>query len=451
MPMIPILLALTGSVVQFGIACEGLVPQWDIVAVSEVDLVWSGHPVGFSLLTAPPYQYVAYYDRERTLVVTAKRLGEDRWQYKRLPTSVGWDSHNGIVMAVDPSGCLHVSGNMHVSPLIYFRMTEPHNLESLVPVQGMVGREENRVTYPRFVIMSDGGLIFFYRDGASGPGRQLFNIYDPASRSWRRLLNKPLLDGGEEMSAYPSGPVLGPDGRWHLCWMWRDTPDCSTNHDISYARSPDLIHWENAAGVPLALPITPVTKGVVVDPVPAKQGLINVGHHVGFDTKHRPIVTYHKYDANGNSQIFNARWEQDHWVIYQTSDWDYRWEFSGGGSIGVEISAGHVHVAPSGRLVQSFTHHRYGSGIWILDEQSLRPEQTCRAVSEIPRTILRVESDFPGMEVRVAWDSGSPAEGESFLLRWETLPPNRDRPRSGPLPPPSHLRLYHLRRAGSER
>lgn len=449
--MITILFGLIGAVGQTVPICEDLVPRWDIAAANDVDLVWSGHPVGFYLLTAPPYQYVAYYDRERTLVVAAKRLGEERWQYKRLPTSVGWDSHNGIVMAVDRTGCLHVSGNMHVNPLIYFRMTEPHNLESLVPVHRMLGQEENRVTYPRFVTTPEGGLIFFYRDGASGRGRQLFNIYDAGSRSWRRLLDKPLLDGGEEMSAYPSGPVFGPDGRWHLCWMWRDTPDCSTNHDISYARSPDLIHWETAAGAPISLPITPATKGVVVDPAPAKQGLINVGHHVGFDAKHRPIVTYHKYDSNGNSQIFNARWEQDRWVVYQTSDWDYRWEFSGGGSIGVEISAGQVHLAPSGVLVQKFSHSRYGGGIWVLNEDTLRPEKTCRSVSELPRTILQVESDFPGMQVRIAWDNGRPPDGESFLLRWETLPPNRDRPRSGPLPPPTPLRLYHLRQVNSRR
>jgi hypothetical protein len=37
--------------------------------------------------------------------------------------------------------------------------------------------------------------------------------------------------------------------------VWRDTPACETCHDISYIRSRDMVHWENAAGKPLALPI----------------------------------------------------------------------------------------------------------------------------------------------------------------------------------------------------
>jgi len=426
--------------------CDLVTEKWEILDAWEIGPVWAGHPVGFFLLTVPPYQYVAFYDAERQLVVGQRKLDESPFRFKKLPTSVGWDSHNSIVMAVDKRGYLHVSGNMHVTPLIYFRMTRPHDLESLIPIHKMVGENEDRVTYPHFIITPNGDLVFYYRDGASGRGRQLFNVYDAESQSWRRLLPVPLLDGGEEMSAYPSGPILGPDGMWHLCWMWRDTPDCSTNHDISYARSRDLVHWETVDGSPLNLPITPATPGVIVDPVPIKLGLINVGHHVGFDSQRRPIVTYHKYDQAGRSQIYNARWENDRWVIYQTSNWEYRWEFSGGGSIGAEIAAGPVQIAKAGYLVQKFSHSQYGSGTWVLDEKTLRPIDTCLHTVRLPAEIMRRESEFPGMEVRLAWDSGKPPAEESYLLKWETLPPNRDRPRPGPLPPPSTLRLYHLRR-----
>ncbi|WP_347244013.1 BNR repeat-containing protein [Thermogutta sp.] len=426
--------------------CDIVTEKWEILDACEIGSVWAGHPVGFFLLTVSPYQYVAFYDADRQMVVGQRKLDESHFRFKKLPTSVGWDSHNSIALAVDKRGCLHVSGNMHVTPLIYFRMTAPHNLESLIPVHRMVGVNEDRVTYPRFISTPEGDLVFYYRDGASGRGRQLFNIYDVESQSWRRLLPVPLLDGGEQMSAYPSGPILGPDGLWHLCWMWRDTPDCSTNHDISYARSRDLVHWETVDGTPLTPPITAATPGVIVDPVPVKLGLINVGHHVGFDTQHRPIVTYHKYDQSGRSQIYNARWEKDRWVIYQTSNWEYRWEFSGGGSIGIEISPGPVRIAQAGYLVQTFKHSQYGSGTWVLDEETLRPIDTCRHAIRLPGEITRRESEFPGMEVRFAWDSGEPPGKESYLLKWETLPPNRDRPRPGPLPPPSTLRLYHLRR-----
>ena len=51
------------------------------------------------------------------------------------------------------------------------------------------------------------------------------------------MLDVPLTDGQGLMNAYQSQPTLGPDGWYHLYWVWRDTPDCSTNHDLSYMKS----------------------------------------------------------------------------------------------------------------------------------------------------------------------------------------------------------------------
>jgi hypothetical protein len=49
------------------------------------------------------------------------------------------------------------------------------------------------------------------------------------------------------------------------------------------------------------------------------------------------------------------------------------------------------------------------------------------------------------MGVRQAHDRGqSDRPGVSYRLRWETLPQNRDRPRTGELPEPSMLRVYEL-------
>jgi hypothetical protein len=40
----------------------------------------------------------------------------------------------------------------------------------------------------------------------------------------------------------------GPDGRYHLIWLWRDNAD-----HLCYARSPDLRSWEMEDGRPLAM------------------------------------------------------------------------------------------------------------------------------------------------------------------------------------------------------
>ena len=130
----------------------------------------------------------------------------------------------------------------------------------------------------------------------------------PEKRTWKRLLDKPLTDGEGERNAYFDGPVQGPDGWFHLAWVWRESPDAATNHDLSYARSKDLRHWENAAGKPLTLPIR-MTDGVIVDPVPQNGGMINGNTRVGFDDKGRVTISYHKHDAAGNTQPWNARLE----------------------------------------------------------------------------------------------------------------------------------------------
>jgi putative BNR repeat neuraminidase len=407
--------------------------------------VWSGHRVGFCLLTEGQNQYAAFYDQDRHMTVAKRDVNTNVWQFKRLGSVLGWDSHNYVTMSLDDRGHLHVSGNMHVHPLVYFRTDRPGDIESLRPVSAMVGSLEERCTYPRFIDGPGGEMIFTYRDGGSGRGNQIYNIYDSQTRLWRRLLDQPLLDGRGLMNAYPVGPTRGADGVFDLCWVWRDTSDCSTNHDVSYARSKDLVHWETVAGEPIALPITLETSGVVVDPVPAGGGVINGNTRVGFDRQRRPILTYHKFDAEGKTQVYNARYEAGRWVIYQVSDWDYRWVFQGGGTIHFEVRVSAVKVHSDGSLRQKYSHAKYGPGVWELDEVTLRPVREIEAEPQWPAALTRPESDYPGMGVRWSGDTGGSGEARRrYVLRWESLGVNRDRGREK-IPPASMLRLYKLK------
>ena len=223
--------------------------------------VWAGHPVGFDLLTHGDGQFIAFYDAERKMTVGQRGLDEDAFQFVRLEgvwleargrlsTELGWDSHNSVTMAVDRDDHLHLCGNMHVDPLIYFRTAEPLDITTFERVDYMVGKNEDHCTYPVFMQGQQGELVFYFRDGRSGNGVNYYNRYDEAARSWSRLVDAPILDGMDAMNAYARKPELGPDGFFHMVWMWRDTPDCATNHDISYARSRDLVHWEAGDGTP---------------------------------------------------------------------------------------------------------------------------------------------------------------------------------------------------------
>ncbi|HEY1629101.1 MAG TPA: BNR repeat-containing protein, partial [Tepidisphaeraceae bacterium] len=402
--------------------------------VIDVAPVWSGHSVGFCLLTRGDKQFVAYYDAERHMTVAMRSLDSDKWQFKVLPSTIGWDSHNYITMAFDDEDHLHLAGNMHVVPLVYFRASKPLDIESLEPVNKMTGANEVHCTYPTFLRGPANEFLFTYRDGHSGNGNQIYNVFDCASQSWHRMLDKPLTDGQDLANAYFNGPVRGPDGYFHLCWVWRDEGDCATNHDLSYARSKDLHNWTKADGTPLPLPLT-FTNADVIDPVPIHGGIINNNTKIGFDSQKRPIVSYQKFDAAGKTQLYNARFEDGKWKIYQTSDWDYRWDFSGVGTMVFEIHVGPVHLERDGSLTEAFSHVKYGSGVWKLDEATLKPVATAKPQAAHAEELDKVESDFPGMGVRWGGDSGhAPKAGMHFELRWETLGTNRDHPREKPWP-----------------
>ena len=76
-------------------------------------------------------------------------------------TEVGWDSHNSITMAVDKKGYIHLSGNMHVDSLTYFKSQKPNDVFSLERQFPMVGPNELKATYPKFMLTKEQNLICF--------------------------------------------------------------------------------------------------------------------------------------------------------------------------------------------------------------------------------------------------------------------------------------------------
>lgn len=443
--------------IHFSIAIAVLLamPRNAICAPAVIDEVWSGHEVRFDLLTERGYQVAAYYDEDRRITVAARRLGTDAWtkihpegrpfpHRKRDSNVTGWDSHNYLELAMDRDGHIHLSGNMHNDPLVYYRTTRPFDITSLERIDHMTGVRENEVTYPVFFKNPAGDLLFRYRDGGSGRGSDIYNVYDPDTKTWRNLLSVPLIDGEGKRNAYALDPVLGPDGYFHLVWMWRDNPDCSTNHTLCYARSRDFTRWETSGGGPIELPIT-LGRGEVIDPAPVRQGLINMTFQLGFDGDNRPVVVYHRYDKNGRSQIYAARPKPEGgpWEIVQISDWDFRWNFSGWGSMNPEVILGApIWSPPAGAvLVDYATTHPPGKGRFKLDPQTLRSTAVLPPGPDIlPATEMTPTLDFPAMVVQT---TVSRDEGDLWVLRWETLPIQRDEAREN-VPPPSPLKIYRL-------
>lgn len=403
-----------------------------------IDQIWSGSAANYDILTAPPYQFVAYYDSAKYMTIAQRNLNDKVWIKKRLNSQVGWDAHNWITMALDKEGFIHVSGNMHCDSLIYFQSEKPFDVSSLKRKYHLIGNKEDTVTYPQFFDGPHGDLIFSYRTGISGKGNQIYDRYNPITKKWSRLLDTPLIDGEGKSNPYITGPIVGPDGYFHIIWVWRTNFDANANSNISYARSKDLTHWEKSDGSVQELPIT-ITNCEIIDPIPIGHGLVNGNTKIGFDSQNRIIVSYHKYDSNGNIQIYNARKEKDVWKIYQTTDWNWRWDFGGWGSIINRIGLSEVS-SEDNNLVQTIYVDTVGYQKFVINKENLKIVRQIEVKNNFPDSLRNLRGNLKLGSVHIM-ENTSDKYG-TFVLRWETLKRNGDKGYDF-IPEPQKLELYH--------
>lgn len=420
--------------------------QWSVVSSSQVDTTQSRVATGQTLLTNGSTQYVAYYDGNQQMIVAQRSSGSDTWVRQPLNEYIGWDAHNSVTMALDRAGQLHVAGDMHNVPLIYFRTTTPGDVTTLTKIPSMADpADEQLETYPVFLYNSDGALIYNYRNGGSGNGSTYYNIYNENTQTWSRLFDQPLFDGQGQHNSYPSNPSLGPDGNFHMVWVWRATADAATNSNLCYARSADLVNWETIDGSPITLPILYSTPGVIVDPVPIYGGLLNGIPQIGFDASKNLIISYYKFDKELNTQVYFAQHKPTQgWKITQASDWKGRFWGKGIGALPNVPKISAVSALEDGNLKMSYSNGSQ-SGVWIIDPHTLKPFTEVPLVSGLPPEITTLRSSFPGMGVVTSNDAGaSGSTRERYILRWEALPTNNDLPRNPPYPDPSPLQVYLL-------
>lgn len=243
-----------------------------------------------SLVTHGDMQYVAYYDAGRYLVLGKRKSGTAKWTVRRSAyQGNAADAHNAISIMVDGAGYLHVSWDHHNNALRYARGVAPGSLE-LGPKLAMTGVDEDSVSYPEFYRLPDGNLLFFYRIGGSGRGDLAINRYDVASRRWTRLHTN-LLAGEGKRSAYWQA-FLDHRGTLHLSWVWRESPDVASNHDMAYARSRDGgVTWETSTGKPYVLPIS-ADSAEYAARIPQNSELINQTSMAADKDGHPYIASY---------------------------------------------------------------------------------------------------------------------------------------------------------------
>jgi hypothetical protein len=146
-----------------------------------------------------------------------------------------------------------------------------------------------------------------------------------------------LISGEGKRNAYPQ-ICVDPKGSIHVSWVWRESPDVATNHDLSYARSDDGGQtWVKSDGTKYDLPIT-IANAEVAAKVPQKHELINQTS-MCTDTDGRPIIaTYFRPEEANVPQYFVIAHDGKAWKTVRASERKAPFSLSGAGSKQIPIS-----------------------------------------------------------------------------------------------------------------
>ncbi|MHC4155101.1 MAG: BNR repeat-containing protein [Planctomycetota bacterium] len=315
-----------------------------------------------SVTTHDDTQYVAFYSEDGHVVLAKRKLGKKDWQIRKAQYKGNTkDAHNGISIAVDGAGVLHMSWDHHCDPLRYCRTTSPGSLE-LTEEMPMTGRNEEKVTYPEFYNLPNGDLLFLYRDGSSGRGNTMLNRYDVKSQKWSAVQH-PLIDGQDERNAYTNQIAISEDGTWHISWCWRETGDVATNHDVCYAKSSDEGEtWSKSTGEKYTLPITKLNAEYAWR-IPQKSELIN---HTSMtvDSSGRPIVaTYWRPEGTKVPQYHLVYHDGSEWRTAQVGSRTTAFSLSGGGTKYLLMSRPKVLAGRGDRLYVVFRDAERGNRV----------------------------------------------------------------------------------------
>lgn len=289
-----------------------------------------------AVVTHEETQYASYYDAEGYVVLAKRKLGATDWETSRTPYKGRiTDAHNSISIMVDGEGYLHMSWDHHNDSLRYCRSVAPGSLE-LTEKLSMTGIKEHKVTYPEFYRMANGNLLFLYRDGASGRGNLMMNHYDVKTRKWTQRQDA-FIDGQGRRNAYWQ-MCTDTEGAIHISWVWRESGDVATNHDMCYAKSVDSGKtWQKSTGEHYDLPITKKNAEYAAI-IPQKSELANTTSMCA-DSQGRPyIATYWRPENTDVPQYHLIYHDGEKWQKQQISDRTTPFRLSGKGEKRIPIS-----------------------------------------------------------------------------------------------------------------
>ena len=146
-----------------------------------------------------------------------------------------------------------------------------------------------------------------------------------------------LIDGEGQRNAYWQA-CIDARGTIHVAWVWRESPDVASNHDMAYARSADGGQtWQRSTGETYQLPITEKTAEYAAR-IPPRSELINQTA-ITADAAGRPyITTYWRPAGTSVPQYHLIYLDGKTWKTAQVGQRTTPFSLSGAGTKKVPIS-----------------------------------------------------------------------------------------------------------------
>lgn len=345
-------IAPTNLSTQQSLVSNTSMPEIDIISRHELGLAWSGNTINTTIfrhhgiVTKGRFQYTAFYVSEDILrLVQRDLISEIIFTYDLAGEYNLRDAHNSISIGIDRKDHIHISYDHHATQLRYRRSRAPHDITAWTDELPMTGNNEQRVTYPTFILpYGEHPLTLLYRDGWHDNGNALIKTYDEESYCWQDY-HSPILSGKNQYpwtcNAYWNHPAVGIDGSLHLSFVWRThtlgNEERVNNINVSYARSNDNGQtWMTSLGRPYKIPITPVNAETVRAVSPGSNLINQSGMAV--DSHNWPHIVFYADDEDGIPQYQHIWFNGRAWKHQYLSARPNPFTLKGGGTLQIPIS-----------------------------------------------------------------------------------------------------------------
>ncbi|MDN3587583.1 BNR repeat-containing protein [Pedobacter aquatilis] len=289
-----------------------------------------------SLVNYKNSQYAAFYDKNQFVVVAKRNIKDKLWHCQKTKyQGDATDAHKSISIAMDGRGFLHLAWGQHNNQLNYVQSVAAESLIFGEKIS-MLGEKEDKVSYPEFYKLVNGDLLFFYRDGGSGNGNLMINRYSVKNNSWSRVQDG-LINGEGKRNAYWQ-VATDKSGGLHISWVWRESPDVASNHDLAYAKSTDGgITWIKSTGEKYTLPITESNAEYALK-IPQNSELINQTSMFADDRGRVFIAAYWRAKFDSIPQYHIVYKDDFKWNVNDLNFRKTSFTLNGGGTKKIPIS-----------------------------------------------------------------------------------------------------------------